>query len=225
MAAAAIPAVVTALSAILARMGQKKESFQQIPRYNQGQQNYQNNLLGNLSNQNTDITQNPLYQSGSNALQRILGGDTSQFEAPLMRQFNEEIIPNIASRFSSIGAGSQGGSDFQHALGDASAGLTERLGALRGGLQLQAAPQALNFAQQPMNNLYSLLQYAMQPQSDTLHRPGGPGAFSEFAAPFTQQFAGQFGQNAGQHFYDKYFGTSSAPATDPGGTGTPAGEP
>lgn len=109
---------------------------------NPQQQTILQQLLGSISGQSGNIQQNPLYQSGQNFLQGILGGDTSKFEAPLMRQFNEQIIPGLAERFSGAGAGSQSSSAFQQALGGAGADLTERLGALRSGLQMQAAPQA-----------------------------------------------------------------------------------
>ncbi len=62
-------------------------------------------LLSSLSGQQGNIQQNPLYQSGQAHIQNILGGDTSNFEAPLMRQFQEQIIPQLAERFSGAGAG------------------------------------------------------------------------------------------------------------------------
>lgn len=114
-------------------------------------------LLGSSSGQSGNIQQNPLYQSGGNYLQKILSGDTSAFEAPLMRQFNEQIVPGLAERFSGLGSGAQSSSAFQQALGSAGADLSERLGALRGNLQMQAAPQALSYAQQPVSNIQNLL--------------------------------------------------------------------
>ena len=119
-------------------------------------------LLGSMSGQEGNISQNPLYQSGGNYLQKILSGDTEAFEAPLMRQFNERIIPGLAERFAGAGAGAQSSSAFQNALGSAGADLSERLGALRGGLQGQAAGQALGYAQQPVNNLQNLLSMNTQ---------------------------------------------------------------
>lgn len=145
-------------------------------------------LLGSMSGQAGNIEQNPLYQSGQSYLQGILGGDTSKFEAPLMRQFQEEIIPGLAERFSGAGAGAQSSSAFQQALGREGAGLTERLGALRGGLQGQAAQQALGYAQQPVSNIQNLL--GMQTQ-----------AFAPKQKPFWQEaltgLAGGAGQGIG----------------------------
>jgi len=107
----------------------KKEKMQQVPTMT-GQQN---DILSQFLSQ---------LQSGGNGMdyfQKILSGDTSQFEKPLMRQFNEQTIPGLAERFSGMGAGSQQSSAFGQQMGQAGAGLMEQLGAMRGGLQMQAA--------------------------------------------------------------------------------------
>lgn len=138
-------------------MGKKPKGYSAFSTLNPQQATLLQQLLGSMTGQSANIQQNPLYQSGGNYLQKILSGDTSEFEAPLMRQFNEQIIPGIAERFSGLGSGAQSSSAFQQALGGAGADLSERLGALRGGLQMQAVPQALGYAQQPFTNLQNLL--------------------------------------------------------------------
>jgi hypothetical protein len=124
---------------------------------NPQQQTILSQLLGSMQGQARGIGQQPTFQSGQNYIQRILGGDTSQFEAPLMRQFQEQIVPQLAERFSGAGAGAQSSSAFQQALGGAGADLAERLGSLRGQLQLGALPQALSYAQAPGSELLNLL--------------------------------------------------------------------
>ena len=126
---------------------------------NRGQQNILQQLLQSLQGQGSNIQQSPLFQQGSGFLQQLLSGSpesTQAFEAPAMRQFNEQIIPGIAERFSGLGAGSQSSSAFQQALGQAGAGLSENLQALRSGLQLQGAQQGLQYAQQPISNYQGL---------------------------------------------------------------------
>lgn len=121
-------------------------------------------LLGQLGGQSSNIGQNPLFQQGSNYLQQLLSGSpesTAAFEAPAMRQFNEQIIPGLAERFSGLGAGAQSSSAFQQALGQAGAGLSENLQALRSGLQFGALPQALGYAQQPVSNLQGFGQLGL----------------------------------------------------------------
>jgi hypothetical protein len=106
------------------------------------------------------LNQNPLFQSGQTYLQNLLSGSPEafeQFERPFKRQFEEQTIPALAERFSSMGAGAQRSGAFQQALSQAAAGLSENLASLRGQLQLGAIPQALGFAQAPFNQLQSLL--------------------------------------------------------------------
>lgn len=119
-------------------------------------------MISDLMGQQTSIAGSPLYQAGQSHIQNILGGDTSAFEAPFMRQFQEQIIPGLAERFSGAGAGAQSSSAFQQALGGAGADLAERLAALRGGLQMQALPQALNYANAPAAQALSLLGITSQ---------------------------------------------------------------
>lgn len=145
------------------QMSQKRpKGYDILSTLNPQQSQILQQLLGSLSGETGNIQRNPLYQSGQSYLQGILGGDTEKFEKPLMRQFNEQIVPGIAERFSSLGSGAQSSSAFQQALGGAGADLSERLGALRGGLQGQAANQALGYAQQPVSNLQSLLGMSTQ---------------------------------------------------------------
>jgi hypothetical protein len=142
--------------------------YQQLSTMNSGQKKLLQQLLGSLNGQSSNIQQNPLFQQGSNYLQQLLSGSpesTQAFEAPAMRQFNEQIIPGIAERFSGMGAGSQSSSAFQQALGQAGAGLSERLQALRSGLQTQAVDQSLSYAQQPISNYSNLANLGLGTQS------------------------------------------------------------
>lgn len=107
-----------------------------------------------------NIKHNENYKMGGNYLQQILGQNPNdpnaakQFEAPYMRQFQEEIMPQLAEQYA--GAGAMGSSAFQNAAAHEGGSLMERLAALRGnlglqqqGLGLQAAQQALGYAQLP----------------------------------------------------------------------------
>lgn len=142
------------------QMGKKPKGYEVFSTLNPQQQASLQQILSSIYQQGGaagDITQNRGYQLGSQFNQDILGGDTSKFEAPLMREFNEKIIPGLAERFSGAGAGAQSSSAFQNALSSSGADLAERLGALRGGLQGQAADRALGYAQQPVTNVQNLL--------------------------------------------------------------------
>lgn len=104
----------------------KKGGFEQTPTMMPQQQQLLQQLLGGLGG---------VSGQGLGFLSNILGGDTSQFEAPLMRQFQEQTIPQLSEKFAGFGGMSSG--SFNQALGQAGAGLSEQLGSLRGQLGFQ----------------------------------------------------------------------------------------
>lgn len=125
------------------------------------------------------IEQSPLYGAGSNFLQQLLSSDPAtmeRFAAPHLRQFNEQIAPGIAERFAGAGtgAGALGSSAFANSLAQAGAGLSERLAALQGQMQLQGAGTGLAYAQQPYQNAY---QQAQIPTFQNFYQPGSQGLF------------------------------------------------
>ena len=133
--------------------GEKTEQFQ---RYTPEQEDVLNQLLGGGGQQ---------LPQAFDFLKNILSQDPEtmkQFQAPAMREFQEDIIPSIAERFSGLDA--QKSSAFGQQLGKAGAGLEERLSAQRAGLGGQAISQ-----------LQSLLGGGLGPRFDTAVRPGQPG--------------------------------------------------
>lgn len=151
-----------------------------------------NSLLGSISPDQFNVGKAPLYQSGSNYLQNLLSGSPEafeNFERPYRQMFEQELIPSIAERFSGLGAGSQRSSAFQQALAQAGTGLASQLAALRSGLQMQALPQALGYAQLPGQmglNIASLglgtpsFAYGMRPASTGVLGGLLPGLGSSF---------------------------------------------
>jgi hypothetical protein len=139
----------------------KKERMQQVPTMT-GQQN---DLLSQFLSQ---------LQSGGNGMdyfQKILSGDTEAFEKPLMNQFYSETLPSLSEQFSNFGQGSQQSSAFGQQMGQAGAGLAQNLGAMRGGLQMQAA-----------SGLQNALSNALQQRSfQNVFRPSSPGIFGSMA--------------------------------------------
>jgi hypothetical protein len=148
-----------------------KDKIKQVPTMTGDQQQmWQEYFMNNR------LEDSPLYQSGANYLQGILGGDTEAFEAPLMRQFNEQIIPGIAERYAGIGGLSSSG--FQQSMGQAGSGLAELLAKLRGELGLEASRQGASYAQLPYTNaLQGMTQNAFQ----NVQIPGGNGLFGGLA--------------------------------------------
>lgn len=126
------------MSSILDFLFGKKGKIEQLPTISPQQQELLNKMLSGTSG---------LIPGAFSSLGEMLSEGPSPWEQSAKRQFSEEIIPQIAERFSSIGEGAQRSSAFGQQLGQAGAGLAERLGAMRAGER-----------QNSLNTLFSLLQ-------------------------------------------------------------------
>ena len=107
----------------------KGEKIQQAQTMTPEQQQLQGQLLNILG---------PLLGQGGDFLGSLFG-DSSQFSAPFMRQFEEQTVPGIAERFSAVDG--QRSNAFAQSLGQAGAGLQENLAALQGQLGMQGLGQ------------------------------------------------------------------------------------
>jgi hypothetical protein len=133
---------------------------------------------------------NPQQQQGfASILQQALGGlQPGQFGAgfePIAKaatsQFNQQIIPTIAERFTSLGGeGGQRGSGFAQALGQAGAGLSENL-----------AAQKAQFGLQQQGNLLNMLGLGLKPQFENIFRPAQPSDLATLLSSGAQGF-GQY---------------------------------
>lgn len=134
----------------------KGEKTQQFQKYTPQQQQLFNQLSSGAGQQLPQAFQ---------YLQNILSQDPEAmkaFEAPARRAFEEQTLPTIAERFSSMGA--QKSSAFGQQLGQEGAALEENLAAQRGGMQAQA-----------LNQLLGLLGTGLTPQFENVLRPGTSG--------------------------------------------------
>jgi len=150
-----------------------KASYEQVPTMDPQQQQLLQQLLGGLSGGNPG---GGAMGSGMGFLQNLLSGDTSKFEQPLMSQFYQSTVPKLAEMFSGAGAGAQSSSAFGQQLGAAGANLSEQLGALRGGLQMQG-----------LGSLQGLMEMGM-----------GAKPFETMYKPETQGFMGAMAPGIGQ---------------------------
>ena len=163
------------------------------------------NLKGGVGGPNQDITQNQNYQQGSEWLSNLFGNDQgfwNQFEAPLMRQFNEEIAPGVANRFAAEGSGgSLGSTGFRNQLAREGSNLSTNIAALRGGMQQQGVNQALQYGQQPIHNWMQQLQSVLNPTQNTYQGPS-TGGWGSVVAPLIQAASSAYNgqsQNPGQN--------------------------
>lgn len=100
-------------------------------------------------------------QQAANYWSELLSGNSDAFDrfaAPYERQFHEQTVPGLANQFGGLGALSSSG--FQQALGQAGAGLSENLAALKEGMRGDAASQSMNSLQ----NLLGMQTQAFVPK-------------------------------------------------------------
>lgn len=130
------------------------------------------------------IDKTPLYSSGSNYLQGLLSNSPdafSAFEAPYLQNFEQNIIPSIAERFAGMGtgAGASSSSALYNSLAQAGRSLQTDLAGLRSGLQMQALPQALGYAQQPYSNKLAGIGTR---SFENMYQPGNTGLIGGIAS-------------------------------------------
>lgn len=148
-----------------------------------------------------DITQNPGYQQGNEWLQGLFNDPQffQNFEAPLQRQFQEQTVPDLANRFASMGSGgSLGSTGFRNQLAREGSNLSTNIAALRGGMQQQGVGQALQYAQQPFQNLMQAYGIGTQPTMNQYH-PASPGFGGNIGASMFGGLAQGYGQQMGQN--------------------------
>jgi hypothetical protein len=145
-----------------------------------------------------DITQNPAYGQGMEYFNSLFNDPEffRKFEAPARRQFEEEIVPGLANRFASMGSGGAlGSTGFRNQLAREGSNLETNLAAMRGGMQANAVPQMLGYAQQPASNWMNMLGIATQPTMNQ-YQPPTAGGGANFLANMAGTFAQGYGNNA-----------------------------
>ena len=160
----------------------------------------QQNIKGGVGGPQQDIGQQQGFQQGNEFFNSLFNDPEffNKFEAPAFRQFEEEIAPNLANRYASMGSGgSLGSTGFRNQIAREGGNLATNLAAQRGNMQQQAVPQMLGYSQAPISNWMTMLQQALTPTKNTFQGPTS-GGFGSLAAPFAQGAASIYGQQAGQ---------------------------
>ena len=168
------PATISAIMAVVGPLLQAFTGDKGGPgsTYSEGQQSYIEEILNKVKNMQggADITQNQGYQGGQDWINSLFNDPAffDKMEAPMQRQFEEETIPGLANRFASQGSGgSLGSTGFRNQLAREGSNLHTNMAAMRGGMQQTGANQALQYAQAPASNYFSMLQNAMTPTNNT----------------------------------------------------------
>ncbi len=163
-------------------------------------------VMGMRGKGQNDITQNQNFQGGQNWLNDLFSNDQGffdKFQAPMERNFSENIAPSLANKFGGMGSGGSFGSSFRNQANREGEHLQESLAAMRGGMQSQGVNQSLQYGQAPVNNFMQMLQQAMQPTQNTYQGPS-MGFMGGMAAPFAQGAASYWGGQGGQNNNQNY---------------------
>lgn len=182
-------------------MGGKDEKFGST--YSQGAQGGLNDLLAKVKGMGgaPDINQNQTFQGGQNWLQGLFNDPQffNDVEAPMQRQFQEQTVPDLANRFASMGSGGAlGSTGFRNQLAREGSNLHTNMAALRGQMQQQGANQALQYGNQPFQNVMQMLGLATTPTNNQW-QPAQPGALSNTLSAFSGGAAKGFGEKWGQN--------------------------
>lgn len=173
--------------------------------------------------------QEPLYQQAVNAgIQPGAGGafgtsadyyrnllsdnpaDLDAYSAPMMRQYNQDIMPGLSEQFAGMGAGGLSSSGFRNAQVQGATDLAERIGALRAQLRQAGAQGLTNIGQIGLGN-YS---------QNMTTKQGSPG-FLEMIAPA----AGQASISAVGGYMNPSMNSTGFGRTSPYGSGNAQASP
>lgn len=203
-------ALMSALSSVAGGMTGK--DAEQKSSFSQGQQGGLNDIMSMVKGMkgNADITQNQGFQQGQNWLSDLFNDQNffQNFEAPMHRNFEENTIPELANRFGSMGSGgSLGSTAFRNQANREGSNLHSNIAALRGGMQQQGVNQAMNYAQQPFQNMMSMYNQALGQPMMNQYQPANAGMFGSMATPLMQGAASYWGGQGGQQ------NTGQAPST------------
>lgn len=127
-------------------------------------------------------------------LRNILSGDPEAmraFEAPHLRQFQEQTVPALTERLTGLGAGGGRSSGAAQVLGQAGQSLQEKLASLRSGLQGQAAQQLMGTYLQGAGLGTGARPFGYQ------YEPGREGLFGALAGGLGQGLGSGFGGGLG----------------------------
>lgn len=166
------PLLVGAGGSLLDKLTNKKTKVSQISNLTGSQGDVLSQMMQSLGPL-PKTAQNPLYQQGSNLISTMLqGGRNEGLERPLMRQFQEETLPQIGERFS----GSSGSSALNQALARAAENLLGDIGTMRAQNQQSALQQALGYAQIPFQEYNQIAGLGLGRQAfNTAQKPPNQG--------------------------------------------------
>lgn len=148
-----------------------EDEIKQVPTISPAQER----ILRSLSRQGQQL-QRGGYGDAISLLQQYLNPQSdvySNFEAPYLQQFYNEIIPNIAERFAGLDpmGGALSSSGFGQALGAAGSNLQTQLAGMKSGIQRQSISDLLGQYNQLNNTALGVRPF------ENVYQQGSTGAF------------------------------------------------
>lgn len=110
----------------------------------------QEGLYNQLQNSLMNKGAGGAFGNAADYYRNLLSDDSADFQAfsnPMLRQYNQDIVPGISEQFAGMGSGGLSSSGFRNAQIQGATDLSERLGALRAQLRQQGAQGLANLGQ------------------------------------------------------------------------------
>lgn len=133
--------------------------------------------------------------------------DIDAFNAPAMRQFNEDIIPALSEQFAGFGSGGLSSSGFRNAAVNAGTDLSERLGAIRAQLRSQGAAGLAGIGQAGLGNF----------SQNMTTQQGSPGLLGNLSSGIGTGIGQAIGPSIGKGLGSMFGGNSGFGKTSPYG--------
>jgi hypothetical protein len=145
--------------------------------------------------------------------------DFDAFSAPMLRQYNQDIVPGLSEQFAGMGSGGLSSSGFRNAQLQGATDLSERLGAIRANLRQSGAQGLSNIGQMGLSNF----------SQNMVTQPGTSGLLASLAPAIgtaAGAFAGPAGAAAGNiagNWIKNSVGSNSSPYGMSGPQASPQG--
>lgn len=150
--------------------------------------------------------------------------DYQAFSAPMLRQYNQDIVPGISEQFAGMGAGGLSSSGFRNAQVQGATDLAERLGSIRAGLRQQGAQGLANIGSQGLQSFSQNM--VTQPGTEGFLSSVAPALGGAIGTAFGGPLGGALGTFAGNLFGgSKSNGNNAGAGTSPYGAGGPKASP
>jgi hypothetical protein len=182
--------------------------YEQVSNLTPGQQRVQGNLeravrkkgAGGAFGDTADYYRNLLKENPEMFEQMF-----QELQAPEMRRYREEIIPDLAEQFAGMGSGGLSSSGFRNAAVGAGTDLSERLGAIRANLRQNRDVLKMQGAQ----GLQNLGTQALTPNSTYQQTSAGSQGLLSPVLSAAGTALGTAAGNMGGQFLQNKFGTTS----------------